>query len=84
MTALVNLSIRYSINGTIYSKNLSFEGFRYNLNSVSEKTDFINTVGEYPFQISVEYINGTIRVIPDSDYVDECIISSCVVTYGNI
>ena len=92
--ALVDLSIKYTILPQIqtsevvpvevYKKNLFFEAFRYNEIGESEKINFISTVGENDGKISVEYIDGIIRVVPDSPNIGECIISNCVITYGSI
>lgn len=80
----VDLSIQYSKSGKIYSKDITFEAFRYEygengLEAVS--TDIIEELG---VDVVVEYYDNLIRVLPKSKDINECIISNCTITYGNI
>lgn len=78
----VDLSIQYSILGDdkIYSTDVCFNGFSFK-DSKLVSNDFIKKINE---EVIIEYLNGIIRVIPNSDKVLECIINSCIVTYGNL
>lgn len=75
---IIELSISYSISGKVYCKSVTFplllvEG------SDNIENNFLNSG-----KIHVEYIDGIIRVIPGDTSIDECIISNCLITYGNI
>lgn len=78
----IDLSIQYTILGDkkIYSTDICFSGFFFK-NSKLVSNDFIRKINE---DIIVEYLNGIIRVIPNSDKVLECIINNCTITYGNL
>lgn len=76
INAVVDLSIRYSTNGRIKAKRHVFSVLSEG--KVNEFTTDIN--GE----ISVECLSGTVKAIPLTDNIDECIIDSCVVTYGRL
>ena len=66
-------------NPKIYTRDITFEGFDY-----TDKLVITNFVEDIDMDVTVEYINGTVRVIPKTDNVIECIIRKCTVTYGNI
>lgn len=77
LSAKVDLSVKYSKGSELYGQDLTFEAFSYNDSDVS-RVDFVSTLGD----VVVEYVDGIVRVIPDSKDVTECIISNCVITYG--
>ena len=85
ISAKVDLSIKYSKNNQIYNHNMVFEAFRYpeTPDKIVKYTgnNFIKLVND---EVSIEYIDSVIRVIPDKPEIDECIISNCTVTYGNL
>lgn len=85
VSARVDLSIKYSKNNQIFSHNMIFEAFRFpnTPEEIVEYTgnNFIKTVNN---EISIEYIDNVLRVVPDNSDIDECIISNCTVTYGNL
>lgn len=85
VAAKVDLSIKYSKNGVLSSHNMVFEAFCYpsDPEDVLKYTgsDFTRTVNN---DIVVEYIDNTIRLVPINPDIDECIISNCTVTYGNL
>ena len=76
----VDLNVQYTKKYKVYNHSTSFEGFNYKSNTFSRK-NFIEEIGS---DVSIEYLEGIIRVIPVSDDILECIISSCTVTYGNL
>lgn len=69
----------------LYSKESSFFGFRY-ISGDNGVTELINNnyVEDVGGDVVIEYANSVIRAIPKSHNVDECIISSCTVTYGKL
>ena len=81
----VDLTVKYTRSGLVYTKDISFEAFKYDSNELDPRS----TINSYVSPINnadvvVEYLDGIVRVIPESEDIDECIISSCVVTYGRI
>lgn len=85
VSAKVDLSIKYSKNNQIYSHNMVFDAFKYP-NTPDEivrytGNNFIKLIND---EVNVEYIDSVIRVVPDNPEIDECIISNCTVTYGNL
>lgn len=77
----VDLSIQYStIDGKIINHNTTFEGLSVR-NKELVMIDFIEEVGS---DVTIEYLNGIIRLFPESERVVECIISNCSITYGNL
>jgi hypothetical protein len=77
----VDLTILYSINGVIYNYNTMFTAFDYNAHQVLNMYNTIETINN---RIQLEYINGTIKVIPTSQEVNECIINNCTAIYGKL
>lgn len=69
----------------LYSKESSFFGFKYvsgdNGIPVLVNNSYVEDVGG---DVVIEYADSVIRAIPKSNDVDECIISSCTVTYGKL
>lgn len=81
----VELGVQYSMkNGIVKSYSTTFEGFKYTNSGNSLKLNMDNFVEEINSEVTIEYISGTIRLIPTSSNVNECIISNCQLTYGNI
>jgi hypothetical protein len=35
-------------------------------------------------QVIIEYINGIIRIFPNDDQINECILSDVIITYGKL
>lgn len=85
VSAKIDLTISYTKDEVVYKEDLNFEALNYieedSLPKL-QRNNFISQVGNG--EILVEYIDGIIRVIPASDLVDECIISNCIMTYGNL
>jgi hypothetical protein len=84
LSAKIDLTVNYTKNGELFGQDLTFEAFRYSgasNNIVANRNNFISYVNN---EVVVEYIDGIIRVIPDSSNIDECIINNCVLTYGCI
>lgn len=79
-SAKVDLSIQYSIGSDIYNFDTTFSGFSIN-NKVIKFNNFIQNVND---SIMIEITNGVIRLFPINESIKECIISNCVVTYGNL
>lgn len=83
IAAKVDLSVKYSLNDSdhnIGSEDLTFCAFKYDENSNLTCESFIT---DLDCGIRVEYSDSTIRVTPIDPNVRECIISNCVVSYGN-
>lgn len=78
VTAKVDVSVRYSKNNVVYTHDLTFEAFE---KDSGIKNNIIDSSND---DIILEYLENVIRVIPGNNDVDECIISNCTVTYGNI
>ena len=81
----IDLEILYTLNSEIHSKNFSFNAFKKEKkddsnDSIIVSDDFIDDFDN----IRVEYIDGVIKVLPKNEKVSECIISSCILNYGNI
>jgi len=84
LSAKVDLTVSYTKNGELFGQDLTFEAFKYssvNDNIVSDRKNFISYINN---EVVVEYMDGIIRVIPESNSIDECIINNCVLTYGCI
>lgn len=73
----VELSIQYSKSGKVYNHDTVFKTLIWG----ETVENFTEPIGS---DVVIEYANNVIRVIPVSADVDECIISNCVLTYGNI
>ena len=86
LTGLLDMTVEYSKAGRIYVKDLSFQAFKYipTEDSNIPMLDISNYITEINNDVQVEYINNTIRVNSMSSDIDECIISRCMVTYGNL
>ena len=85
ISAKVDLSIKYSKANQIYSHNMVFEAFKFP-NTPEEivrytGNNFIKLIDD---EVSVEYIDNILRVVPNDSDIDECVISNCTVTYGNL
>ena len=74
--AIVEMSVRYSISGVIKAKRRTFSALLGG--KVNECTININD------DVIVECFSGVIKAIPLKSSVDECIIDSCIITYGRI
>lgn len=80
LSGKVDLTVQYSKDDKIINHDITFEAFKFN-NSGLENMDFIEEINS---DVVVEYSNNTVRVIPISDNINECIIRNCTITYGNI
>lgn len=81
----VDLGIQYSTkNGSIRNYSTTFEGFKYTKNGKGTELKLSNIIDEVEEDVVIEYIDGTIKVVPVSQDIYECIISNCTLTYGNI
>lgn len=79
----IDVSLEYTKSTdpeVIYSHSTTFEGFNYE-NSKFNRSNFIEEVEDC---VAIEYIDGVLRVIPTALEINECIISNCTVTYGNL
>ena len=86
LTGLLDMTVEYSKAGQIYVKDLSFQAFKY---IPAEDSDIPilevnNYITDINNDVQVEYMNNTIRVNSMSSDIDECIISRCTITYGNL
>ena len=86
LTGLLDLTVEYSKGGQIYVKDISFQAFRYVpvVDSDIPSLEINNYMTEINNDVQVEYLNNTIRVNSMSSEIDECIISRCTMTYGNL
>lgn len=81
----LDISIKYSINegnpdlDGIYCYDTTINGISFNKEKV-EFNNFIQTIGNN--QVKLEYLKGIIKVFPLSDKIKDCIISNCLITYG--
>jgi hypothetical protein len=84
-SGIFNVTIEYSKFGNVYVRDLSFEAFKYvSENNESPVLIVDNYIAEFNNDVQVEYVNNTIRVNPMSSEIDECILSRCMITYGNL
>jgi len=81
ISGVFDLTIEYSREGHIYVRDLVFPAFQYNENNELVIENYITELND---EIQVEYIDKTIRVNPMNSEIDECIISRCMITYGNV
>ena len=86
LSGKIDLTVKYTKGGVIYGQDLTFSAFKYS-NDVNSpeltREDFVSSLGQTSDpDVMVEYIDGVIRSISESEDVDECIISNCVLTYG--
>lgn len=63
---------------TVVSK---FTLFKYLENGQLKQDDFILDVND---DISIEFIDGVLRVIPSNSKITECIINNCILDYGKL
>ena len=89
LTGKVDLSIQYSkkVGGTykIYNYDTSFCAFKYNNNrdlDIENSIEIIEDGDENLIQI--EYLSGTIKILPISAKITECIINNCTIIYGQL
>lgn len=81
----VDLSVQYtkyddSIDAPIvYNYDTVFDGFSIDTNGDLVFQNFSQDINK---EITIEYIDGIIKVIPISGNIKECIINNCIVTYG--
>ena len=86
ITGLLDITIEYSKAGQVYVKDISFPAFKYlpvedsDISALSID-DYITEINN---DVQVEYLNNTIRVNSLNSNIDECIISRCTITYGNL
>lgn len=76
----VELSVQYSKGDKIYSHDTMFETLINDSKKIIIE-DFRKTINN---DVVIEYVGNVIKVLPISSEVDECIISDCILTYGNI
>ena len=78
ISCMVDLSVKYTKKDeeVIYYKNLTFNAF-----TIGEEEDF-DFISSLDNEVTVEYVGGIVRVIPETLDIEECIISNCILTYG--
>ena len=83
VSCLAEVSVSYTIRVGNSSKNnkktFIFKPFSYN-----DSVIVPNIIVGISNEVQAEYLNGVLRVIPKDSRIEECIIDSCTVTYGNI
>ena len=85
MSGMFDVTVEYSKGGRVYVKDLEFQAFRYTSeDGIVPALDVENYIVEINNDVQLEYINNTIRVNPLSSEIDECILSRCTITYGNL
>ena len=82
ISAKIDITYQYSVKDSqiIRSGDLSFKVFNIDEKGNVEKDNRIFDMGE----VTVEYINGIIRIFPTSNNINECILSDVIITYGNL
>lgn len=80
ISAKVDVTYEYSDNTVIGCGNVTFKAFENDdEGNVIKQNQIINKD-----QVIIEYINGIIRIFPNDDQVNECILSDVIVTYGKL
>lgn len=81
LSGKVDVTIQYSRNdGNIVNYDTTFEAFKFNSSNL-EKNNFVEDINS---EVILEYTNNTIKVLPNSENINECIIRNCTITYGNL
>ena len=75
-----DISVSYMSKGNFYNPTISIRAFEYLDTGDLYIPSFATKLGD----VQLEYFNGILRAIPISEDVNECIISNCTVTYGNL
>ena len=85
ISGVFDVTVEYSKGGNIYVKDLTFQAFRYtSTDGTIPALDVENYITSINDEVQLEYINNTIRVNPMNSEIDECILSRCTITYGNL
>ena len=82
ISAKVDLTVQYSIGENIYNRDVTFTAFRYDSKGQLQMSSLQTDID---FDVSVFFIaeTKTIEVHPqEGSEVEECIINSCVISYG--
>ena len=77
----VDISVKYSIGDDIYIYDTTINSI--NIIRETGKIEYNNTIQTLKNHIHLEFLNGIIRVFPIADNITDCIISNCLITYGN-
>lgn len=79
LSGTVDLDVRYSVRGNIYTGSVSFSAFTYDSDKNLTTQNIVHNINNF---VQVEYINGVLRVFPLKTEVIECIINNCIITYA--
>ena len=80
----VDVSVMYSKSGNIYSSDKSLKAFEYKKNSRGVLELIVDdSIIDMP-EVQVEYLGGTLRIVPKTSDVDEAIIGDCILTVGTL
>jgi len=82
ISAKIDLTIQYSIGEDIYNRDINFTAFKYNSNG---ELEIESLQFDLDSDVSVFFIaeTGVVEAYPqEGSEVGECIINSCVVSYG--
>lgn len=74
----IDLGIQYTKNNHIYSGETTFLAFSFKNGTLSIN----NLVEDFNGDARIEFIEGTIKVSPLTNDINECIINKCTLTYG--
>lgn len=76
----IDLTIQYCSKNNIVNYDTTFEAFKFDKGQ-AENNNFIKIINS---EVTLEYTNRTIKVLPNSNGINECIIRNCTITYGNL
>lgn len=80
-TIRLDITVKYSINDAIYNYDITVKAF--NINNETGKIEYNNIIQSIGKDlIRLEFLNGIIKIFPLSNTVEDCIISNCLITYG--
>lgn len=85
----IDLSVQYTKlyednTFRIHCGDTTFTAFSFNIDEIEDSKRLVvnDIVGEINNEVQFEFLNGTIKVSPLTNDINECIISSCTLTYG--
>ncbi len=80
LSGKVDMTIQYSKNNVVYSKDIMFTAFRYDSSGILHYGAFREDLKD----VVIYYDSGKIEVFPSNQEVDEYIIYNCTVEYGKL
>ena len=82
----VDLSVMYVKEGNLHPRDLTFGAFDYVYDEskdlvVCEESKFYSNIED---DVEVSFVDGVVTVVPRQNDVTSCIITNCVIIYGNL